>query len=255
MIGFSSLSCDCKNVTFQQESNRSDIIFKGSVTGKIDSTFSNYYTFKVLQVWKGISVPTITLKTNANPAACGAVFEVGKEYIVYAVKGQTSLCSRNELFSISSDLPQLNYKYFQSENEVFGKDQSPVLNDYEADYFNSVFFDRRFQRTGKKEQFDFKNKQLVFLNSGAFISKPQFFNFNKLHEPQLRFFQFTETQRRKANGYHGIVYIDGVPKLSKRETINLIKQRFKLHSALMGAFEILIFHPDEVAQDVTKIAL
>ena len=228
MAAFSSRSCECKNVTFQQESNRSDIIFRGRVTTKIDSAFSNYYTFIVSQVWKGLSVSTITLKTNASPMSCGAVFELGKEYVVYAIKGQTSLCNRNELFSIGSDLPKLNYKYFQSETGIFGNDQSPVLNDHEADYFNSVFFDRRFQRTRKKEQFDFKNKQIAFLNSGVFISKPQFFNFNKSREPQLRFFQFTEKQIRKANGYRGIIYIDGVSKLSKRETKNFIKQHFKL---------------------------
>ena len=59
--------------------------------------------FEVSQTWKGEQTNELTVYTESSGASCGYEFEQGKEYLVFASKGEgklrTGLCSETQLLS------------------------------------------------------------------------------------------------------------------------------------------------------------
>ena len=86
-----------------------DVAFKGTVTGRADpdgggniisSGRTVFYSFEVDDVVKGDADNPAKVATAAEGASCGAGFEVGRRYLVFATQrpdGLTSsLCAGNE---------------------------------------------------------------------------------------------------------------------------------------------------------------
>ena len=84
-----------------QEAGAADAVFLGTVIG-IDSSnaFSRRVSIRVNEGFLGFSESEIVLHTGARSGDCGYIFEVGKTYLVYALRMDdarayaTSICSR-----------------------------------------------------------------------------------------------------------------------------------------------------------------
>lgn len=79
-------------------------VVKVRVSDENSPAATNFIKLEVLRSWKGVTGEYIEIETPANSAMCGVGFEVGKEYIVYAGKGEaeaftTHLCSRTQNIS------------------------------------------------------------------------------------------------------------------------------------------------------------
>ncbi|MEW5840013.1 MAG: hypothetical protein AB1753_03330 [Thermoproteota archaeon] len=72
----------------------SDRVFVGKVLSVESANNGRTVTFEAERAWKGIDSRAVTLNTASSSASCGYDFEEGKEYLVYAQKGEVSLCSR-----------------------------------------------------------------------------------------------------------------------------------------------------------------
>jgi hypothetical protein len=59
-------ACQCYSLSFQEDSDNADLIFRGIVLNKKDSISISkvFYTFKVKEVWKGYSPTNVTIETN-----------------------------------------------------------------------------------------------------------------------------------------------------------------------------------------------
>ncbi len=91
----------------------SDAVFVGKVVSvrtadeNLPAAARNYVSFSVLRSWKGVTTESVEILTAANSAMCGVGFEVGKQYIVYANKGEaevlsTNICTRTRRVSSTS---------------------------------------------------------------------------------------------------------------------------------------------------------
>lgn len=73
-------------------------VFVGKVISKRaadESKATVYVKLAVSRSWKGLATIEIEILTAENSAMCGVDFEVGKEYIVYANKGEDDALSAN----------------------------------------------------------------------------------------------------------------------------------------------------------------
>lgn len=103
-----SYGCSCMKPPAPNEAlNNADRVFTGTVTLiQVDPiTTKKNIQFSVTQNFKG-SGKTVEVKTKANSASCGFLFETGKEYLVYAdengSKYETNLCMRTTEVSLAS---------------------------------------------------------------------------------------------------------------------------------------------------------
>jgi hypothetical protein len=88
-----AFACDCLPVGVKEDSSRSTAIFRGVVTNlkelpvRRESSRSRYeVTFTVSEYWKGPTTKHMTLHILKRGTDCiGARFDLGKEYVVFAV--------------------------------------------------------------------------------------------------------------------------------------------------------------------------
>jgi hypothetical protein len=99
-----------------------DAVFVGRVTQINNPTWPGIVAssadpvrvvFQVNDSWKGVATTTVTVATAASGASCGYVFDVGKQYTVYAYNDNgvwgTNMCTRtNEVANAAADLAYLN---------------------------------------------------------------------------------------------------------------------------------------------------
>ena len=157
--------------------------------------------------------------TNFGGPACGATFEINKEYVVFSRNFGTSSCSRNSEVSFSSDIALLNYKYIASYKQNIGADTSPILSDAEGEYFNILF--KKYSDTLYRT--DFTNKKIAFYVAGI-ISKEKFFKLYGTISGPIAFQKFTPYEKQQANGYDGIISLYRKFSFTKRGKKKLIKQ-------------------------------
>lgn len=71
--------------TPQEEMEKSDAVFSGTVT-KIDDSFETGYdvTLEVIEAWKGVEGTLIKVHTGMGGGDCGFGFKEGEQYVVYA---------------------------------------------------------------------------------------------------------------------------------------------------------------------------
>lgn len=100
-----SYSCNCSGgLTLKKEIKQSKLIFSGKVIGVKPLSIDNHYefskgthieyeiTFTVLKIYKGRRIEdTVIVITPSSDGQCGIDFEIGKEYIVFAVFEYLSL--------------------------------------------------------------------------------------------------------------------------------------------------------------------
>ncbi|MHA6484259.1 hypothetical protein ACX1C1_20405 [Paenibacillus sp. strain BS8-2] len=110
LIPKQAYACSCMQpVTVEEEKERSDAIFDGTVissnkpkSSKIFSSADSItWTFEAHEVWKGEVTPIINVASALSSTSCGYEFQEGKRYLVYAhmVDGslEASFCSRTAL--------------------------------------------------------------------------------------------------------------------------------------------------------------
>ncbi|MEV6303735.1 hypothetical protein AB0M02_30315 [Actinoplanes sp. NPDC051861] len=89
-------ACSCKAGAGVAEA---EVAFVGVVTSIDEAAGSSRVAFTVESVVKGDPPADVTLTTSDNEASCGYRFDQGGRYRVYAIAGQTSLCSGNEMIT------------------------------------------------------------------------------------------------------------------------------------------------------------
>ena len=81
----------------------SDVVFAGKATAvqmwnesgpSVSSADPVTARFDVNRVWKGTTQDTIVIKTGRLRSSCGYEFKEGRRYVVYAIDGETGLCTR-----------------------------------------------------------------------------------------------------------------------------------------------------------------
>ncbi|MFC7528986.1 hypothetical protein [Actinoplanes sp. GCM10030250] len=89
-------ACSCAANTGLDEA---ELAFVGVAEAVRESKGVNRVVFGVESVIKGDASTEVSLTTSDNEASCGYRFDEGGRYRVYAVAGETSLCSGNELLT------------------------------------------------------------------------------------------------------------------------------------------------------------
>lgn len=215
------LACECYQQSFQDESDKADLIFSGVAIEKKDSISIGkvFYTFRVAKTWKGQSPQNITIMTNFGGPACGATFEINKEYVVFSRNFGTSRCSRNSEVFLCSDIALLNYKYIASYKQNIGIDTSPFLSAAEGEYFNILF--KKY--TDTLYRMDFANKKVAFF-VGGLLSKKRFFELYGTIAAPIGFEKFTTNEMQQSGGYNGIISLYRKMRFTKKKKKKLIKQ-------------------------------
>jgi hypothetical protein len=218
-------ACECRNISFTADSDNADLIFEGVA---IDKRYNPeigkvYYTFKLNKVWKGDHYQNVIIKTNNGGPACGAAFEIGKKYIVFATNFETTSCRRNSEVKDCADIPRLNYKYKLSyRQEIFG-DTSAVISEFEAAYLKGLKNDLHFQNE-IAGSINFAGKKIAFLDNNEFISKEDFFNRYGGKDVRLAFERILSDEIQGTDSYYGIIIMHRKMKITKRQKKKIMRQ-------------------------------
>ena len=220
-----SIACKCFLQTFQAESDNSDLIFKGVVLDKKDSITIGkvFYTFKATKVWKGIASQNITIETNYGGQACGAIFDINKEYVIFSSNLGTSRCRRNSEVSTCADIARLDYKYVNSYRQNIAIDTFSILSKSESDYFNTITKSGVYIHGDNPNSVNFTDTKIAFLDNGL-ISKKEYFKRYGGKDSAIHFEKFSEREIKESGGYYGIFCMHKKMSLTKRQKKKLINQ-------------------------------
>lgn len=210
-----ALACRCLPVTFEEELQRSEQVFTGTVIKRTEKDYVAYFLFKVTSAYKGEIKDTITIQSRVGGPACGVNFEVGKDYVVYASESHTNSCRRNERVEKSKDVLKLKFLLDKDFNSGLGQTASPDLNDKESDYFNQKLQSRR-------GDFSFDKKKVAFVISGSFITKQDYFTKWGDKDAVTDLIILNESEKQKTNGYDAIIVLwrkQGIGKSFRKKTI------------------------------------
>ena len=218
-------ACKCFFQTFQVESDNADLIFKGVVLDKKDSIAIGkvFYTFRATKIWKGIASQNITVETNYGGPACGASFDINKEYVIFSSNLQTSKCRRNSVVSICADVARLDYKYVTSFRQNIAIDTFPILSKSESDYFNIITKSGIYIHGENASTINFTDTKIAFLDIGL-ISKKEYFKRYGDKDIAMHFEKFSEREIKESGGYYGVLCVHKKMSLTKRQKKNLISQ-------------------------------
>lgn len=120
-------ACSCVMPgTPEEETEKSDVVFNGTVTEVESSGYGYDVTFQVNEALKGVEDTAVTIHTGQGGGDCGFEFKEGEEYLVYAYKGEAqfevSICSLTSLLSEpteSADPVDLTYERIAEPIENF----------------------------------------------------------------------------------------------------------------------------------------
>ena len=180
-------------------------------------------------MFKGNKADTLTIRTGFGGPDCGMIFEVGKAYLVYSFNKQTSRCRRNALADNNGDINQLKYQFDTSFLLGIGKTSSPVLTDYEADYFNTALLTHR-------KNFDFHKKKVAFVLNNSLIDKQRYFKNWGGKYVSNNLIVLTDEEKQKANDYDAIIISwrkQGVNKGFKKRLIKRLNKHMPTTSGPM----------------------
>lgn len=218
-------ACKCAEISFSNDSDNADLIFRGILLGKQDSISIGkaFYTFKITKIWKGQSYQSLIIKTNYGGQACGASFEIDKEYLIFANNLETSRCRRNSEVSTSPDISRLDYKYIKSYRQQIATDTFPILSKQESEYFNTIVKSGIYIHGDISNSVDFTDKKIAFLDNGL-ISKKEYFMRYGGKGSAMHFEKFTNHEIKESGGYYGIFCMHRKMSLTKRQKRKLVKQ-------------------------------
>lgn len=190
-------ACKCAYQNLKNEIDLADLVFQGTPIDKKQVDSKMIYQFSVDKIWKGDKSDTIEIKTRLGGQDCGMVFELGKTYVVFAKNGETSHCRKNaQIDSTPIDL-KLDYKFTNDFSEAF-KNNEKKLNTQESEYLN-----RQFKR--ELENYDFKDKAIIFTTSTSVISKADWIETNwEYDNPSIELVEMTKKEKEKT-GYDAIL--------------------------------------------------
>ena len=196
--GFTNgFACKCSYQNIKNEIDLADLIFQGTPINKKQVDSKMIYQFSVDKIWKGYKSDTIEIKTGLGGQDCGMIFEIGKTYIVFAINGETSHCRKNVLIDSTHIDLKLDYKFTKYFADAF-KNQEKKLNIPESEYLNRQF-------NNELENYDFKDKSIIFTTSTLVISKNDWIETNWEHEnPSVELVELTK-QEKEETGYDAIL--------------------------------------------------
>ncbi|MEO3859131.1 hypothetical protein [Acrocarpospora sp. B8E8] len=89
-----AFACSCAAPPPTELMNSADSVFRGVVSTRTSTgdPFDNQpvtFTFSVGAVYKGEATERLQVRSHPQSATCGADFEVGKQYLVFAISGST----------------------------------------------------------------------------------------------------------------------------------------------------------------------
>lgn len=122
-------ACSCEQPpAVSEELSRSDAVFSGKVIATDDklalfSPATHSVVFQVARVWKGSGKSQIKIKTGQGGGDCGYDFNVGQEYLVYAV--ESTMYGANQLTTIICDRTAV-LSQAQSDVAMLGAGQEPT---------------------------------------------------------------------------------------------------------------------------------
>lgn len=190
-------SCSCYQMNLKNEIDSANLIFQGIPIGKKQIDSKMIYQFSVDKIWKGDKADTIEIKTGLGGQDCGMIFEIGKTYVVFAKNRETSHCRKNVLADSSHIDLKLDYKFTKDFAEAF-KNQEKKLVTQESEYLNRQF-------NGLFENYDFKDKSIIFTSSTFVISKSDWIETNwEYDNPSVELVELTK-QEKEETGYDAIL--------------------------------------------------
>lgn len=130
-------ACSCAEPPgVEEELERSDAVFSGKAI-EVDekpalfSASTRTIIFQVGQIWKGIEQSQVEITTGQGGGDCGFKFNMGQEYLVYAVKSE--MYGTNELITIICDRTAV-LSQAQGDMAILGAGKVPTK---EVDLLNS----------------------------------------------------------------------------------------------------------------------
>lgn len=217
LSGFTNgFACKCSYQNLENEIDLADLIFQGVAINKKQIDSKMIYQFLVEKIWKGVKLDTIEIKTGLGGQDCGMIFELGKAYVVFANNGETSHCRKNaKIDSTHIDL-KLDYMFTLDFSEAF-KNHEKKLNTQESEYLN-----RQFKR--ELENFDFKDKAIIFTTSMSVISKTDWLQGNFEYENlPIELVELTK-QETEETGYDAILVTWSKIILTDKMKAKILKQ-------------------------------
>lgn len=209
-------ACNCLYQNIENEIELADLIFQGVPVNKKEIDSKMIYQFIIEKVWKGVKSDTIEIKTGLGGKDCGMIFKLGKAYVVFAKNGETSHCRKNaQIDSTNIDL-KLDYIFTINYSKAF-KNHEKKLNSQESEYLN-----RQFKR--ELENYDFKDKAIIFTSSMSVITKVDWIKINwKFENPSIELVELTE-QEKEETGYDAILVTWSIFKLTDKMKKNILNQ-------------------------------
>ena len=190
-------ACRCSYQNLKNEIDSADLIFQGIPIDKKQVDSKMIYQFSVDKIWKGDKSDTIEIKTGIGGQDCGMIFEIGKSYVVFAKNGETTHCRKNALIDSTNIDLKLDYKFTNDFVDAF-KNQEKKLNSQESEYLNRQF-------NSEFENYDFKNKSIIFTYSTSVISKSDWIETNwEYDNPSVELVELTKDEKEKT-GYDAIL--------------------------------------------------
>ena len=199
LLAHTANACRCAIVSLTDEVAGADQIFVGTVFNKRTSD-KVYYHFTVSKMFKGAAVDTVVIQTGFGGGDCGMNFEMGKSYLVYARRGQTTRCCRNALANNNPDLHKLKYLLDSTFSASVGKTNSSLLTASEAEYFNAELMVQR-------KAFDFNKKQIALVQNGTVITKQQYFNLWGGAHISNQLLVLTDQEKVLSGGYDDVIVL------------------------------------------------
>ncbi len=193
--GWEVWACDCTPLPLEKELKEVDHVFRGRVIAVNLRSYPIAYEFEVLKTWKGKKSRKVTITSGIGSGDCGISFINGKEYLVYAKRGKTTICRRTAEIGYTQDVAILNWKYDKFFRKALKKSKSGVLTNNEAFYLAGLVMEQPDSLVGKK---------IAIFDASFPISKRDFFRTWGGHAVDVQFI-FLDDKDRDLYGVDGML--------------------------------------------------
>lgn len=209
-------ACKCRELSFSEELQHADQVFIGRVLDKTVNVHVQY-RFLIVRRFKGTMNDTTTITTGLGGGDCGAAFETGLNYLIFANDGATNRCRRNGVDKNNKDVSRLAFLYDSVFSSGIGKDAGPLLTDQEAAYFDVELLTDR-------QAFDFRNKKIAFVYNNIFSNKQEYFKNFGGKEVAHTLLLLSDKEKKLSNGYDAIITYSKKVPVSKKLRKKWIKE-------------------------------
>jgi len=90
-------ACSCEVLSSEQSFALADVVFSGTVAAIVEDAATHHVFIDLLEVWKGELAlgGLVRVDTPNNSAACGILFQVGEEGVIFAFGGSDTLSANS----------------------------------------------------------------------------------------------------------------------------------------------------------------